>query len=329
MMYKNPVCIRQAAGAIVVASCCLLSQAVHAASCCGGGSASSLVLPKFSRAMIDVSVDFEQYDGFWNQDGKHVPDPPGSDLNQYRLNLSYAHRFASRWQGSASLPYVWNSNIYAGIESNTRGVGDASLSLWYEAFDAIKCVWKVRKPADLMPAAYFGATLTLPTGISPYNDVENSFDITGRGFYRLDANMLLDKTIYPWNATLFLSYGTYLERPVNREYGSYVEPYHKKLGDRKLATVSVGYTHFLESMDSVTLTFAFSHLREESGTIDGRTDTTTGLMKESVTTTLAYSTLDNDWIFKLSWNHTNKSDGWGANFPATDILTLGVSHVLR
>ncbi len=329
MKYKKPVCVKQAVAGLIVSTLCLLNQPVQAASCCGGGSASSLVLPKFSSAMIDVSMDIESYDGFWNQDGTYLPDPPNSDLNQYRFNLSYAHRFAPRWQGSATLPYVWNSNKYAGIESNTRGLGDASISMWYEAFDAIKCVWKVRKPEDLMPAAYFGATLTLPTGTSPYNDVKNSFDITGRGFYRLDANLLLDKTIYPWNATLFMSYGTYLERPVNREYGSYVEPYDKSLGNRQLISASFGYTHFLESMDSMTLTFAFSDLREDKGTINGSTDPTTGFMKDSITTTLAYSTLDNDWIFKVSWNHTNKQDGWGENFPATDILTLGVSHVLR
>ena len=320
---------RRAAGALILASCCLPAPVALAASCCGGGTASSLVLPKFSRAMVDVSADIERYDGFWNQDGAWLPDPPGTDLNQYRLNLSYVHRFSSRWQGSITLPYVWNSNVYAGIDSATQGLGDTLVSLWYEAFDTIKCVWKVRKPADLVPAAYFGAALTLPTGISPYNDVENSFDITGRGFYRLDANMLLDKTIYPWTATLFLSYGTHLERPVNREYGSYVEPYDKKLGDRKVATASFGYTHFLESMDSVTLTIAYSRLHEDKGTIYGATDPTTGLEKDSFTTTLAYSTLDNDWIFKASWNHTIKEDGWGANFPATDILTLGVSHVLR
>jgi hypothetical protein len=58
-----------------------------AASCCGGGSASSLVMPKFSRAMVDVSVDMEQYHGYWNKNGEHVPDPPNSDLTQYRLNV--------------------------------------------------------------------------------------------------------------------------------------------------------------------------------------------------------------------------------------------------
>lgn len=329
MKYKLCHVVQQAIGGLCITGLLVSSQTTQAASCCGGGSASSLVLPKFSSAMIDVSFDIERYDGYWNKSGNYIADPPGSALKQYRLNLSYAHRFDSRWQGSFTLPYVWNSNKYAGLTSYTHDIGDASLSLWYEAFDAIKCVWKVEKAEDLIPASYFGLTLTLPTGVSPYNDVNNSFDITGRGFYRIDANVLLDKTIYPWNATLFLSYGTHIERSVNREYGTYVEPYNKKLGDRKLASASLGYTHFLESMDSITFTLALSHLREENGSINGNTDTTTGFMKQSTTATIAYATFDNDWIYKISWNHANRKDGYGENFPVTDILTFGVSHVFR
>jgi hypothetical protein len=306
-----------------------LAPPVWAASCCGGGSATSLVLPKFSKAMVDVSVDIEQYDGFWNDQGNHIPDPPGSDLKQYRLNLGYAHRLASRWQASVSVPYVWNDNRYSALKSSTDGLGDATANVWYEAFDGIQCVWKVKSPKDLMPAAYFGTSLTIPTGVSPYDDVENSFDITGRGFYRLDGNMLLEKTIYPWNAALQLSYGKHLERSVNREYGKYVEPYDKKLGDRAQGTISAGYTHFLESMSSLTLTAAYSDLWEDKGEIDGLTDPTTGFRKRSVAGILAFATMDRDWVFKLAWSHAIQQDGWGENFPTTDIMTLGMSHVFR
>ncbi len=301
----------------------------QAASCCGGGSASSLVLPKFSRAMSDISFDIEKYDGFWNQEGKHTPDPPGSDLRQYRLNLGYAHRFAPRWQGSVTLPYVWNENDYAGLNSSTNGLGDATVSLWYENFDGIQCVWKVKSLEDLKPAAYFGATLTIPTGISPYDDVENSFDITGRGFYRLDGTVLLDKTVYPWNASLLLSYGTHFERPVNREYGNYVEPYERRLGDRMLATLSLGYTQFLESMSTLTYTLAYSDLKENEGKVDGHRDPATGFRKRSIAATVAFATFDRDWVVKFTWSHTLRGDDWGENFPTTDVYTVGVSRVYR
>lgn len=317
-------------GVLLCAALALLPFApAEAASCCGGGSASSLVLPKFSHAMVDVSFDSEHYDGFWNKDGEHVPDPPGSDLNQYRLNLGYAWRLAPRWQASVSVPYIWNRNRYTALTSNTDGLGDTTATVWYEAFDAIQCVWKVRSPRDLLPAAYFGASLTVPTGVSPYDDVENSFDITGRGFYRLDGTLLLEKTIYPWNMGLQLTYGRYLEREVNREYGNYVEPYDKQLGARAQGSVSGGYTHFLESMASVTFTLAYADLWEDEGEIDGRTDPTTGLRKRSLAGTVAYATLDRDWVVKLSLGHALRQDGRGENFPTTDILTLGISHVFR
>ncbi|MBI4667514.1 MAG: hypothetical protein HY751_14020 [Nitrospinae bacterium] len=300
-----------------------------AASCCGGGSASSLVMPKFSQGMLDVSLDMEKYDGYWNADGKYLPDPPGSSLNQYRLNLAGAKRLAPRWQAYISLPLVWNDNRYSAVKSDTRGVGDVSLGFWYEAFDNIMCVWKVREIADMKPAVYLGASLTAPTGASAYDDVKSSFDVTGRGFYRLDANLLLEKTIFPWSVSFQYSYGVHLERPINREYGEYVNPYHKKLGDRRLWSVSGGYTHFMESMNSLSAGLSYSDLLESGGTIDGMGDPTSGMKKRSVAGTLALASDDRDWVLKFSLSHTFKQDGFGANFPATDIYTIGVSHVLR
>ncbi len=315
--------------ALLVGAVFALPQTLNAASCCGGGSSTSLVLPKFSNSMVDLSISRESYDGYWNKEGDYIEDPKGSELTQWRFNMGFAQRLADRWQMSVTLPYVWNDSDYSGINSATDGIGDSSISLSYEAFDSIQCVWKVRKPADLMPAIYFGPSLTIPTGISPYDDVENSFDVTGRGFYRLDANLLLDKTIYPWNATVALSYGTYIERPVNREYGKYVEPYDKKLGDRSLATISGGYSQILENMDSITYTLGYAYLKEEEGTINGETDSTTGMEKRTLSTTIAYSTVDRNWIVKLTMNHTIKEDGYGENFPATDTVTMGISHVFR
>ncbi|KPK37562.1 MAG: hypothetical protein AMJ69_11120 [Gammaproteobacteria bacterium SG8_47] len=300
-----------------------------AASCCGGGSATSLILPKFSRGMVEIAVDYESYDGYWNQDGDHVPDPPGSDLNQYRINAGYAHRLGANWQASVIVPYVWNNNTYAGLESNTSGIGDTTLNLWYEAFDTVMCVWKVRSWEDLKPATFLGLSLTVPTGVSPYDDAENSFDITGRGFYRLDALALVEKTIYPWTVTAQLAYGKYLERSVNREYGNYVAPYDKQLGDRVFASVSFGYTWFLQSMNSVTLTGNYADLSEGEGTLDGVSDPTTGFRKRSVGATLAHATADRNWVTKLIWNHAIDQDGWGENFPTTDIVTVGVSRVIR
>ena len=307
----------------------LSGSSVWGASCCGGGSAASLVLPKFSKSMIDVSFSIEDYDGYWDAGKKYHSDPPGSDLNQYRLNVGYAMRLASRWQAAIVAPYVWNSNKYNNLSSGTKGLGDMTLGVTYEAFDGMKCVWKVREWKDVIPAVYYGLSLTLPTGISPYDDVVNSFDITGRGFYRLDGSVLLDKTIYPWNASLLFSYGKYLERDVNREYGKYVEPYRKELGDRMLGTATFGYTKFLDNMDTLTFSLAFSHLQEDAGSVAGRTDYSSEMEKNSMAINMAYSTMSRDWVYKFGWSHASPESGMGQNFPVTDVYTLGVSHVFR
>ena len=301
----------------------------QAASCCGGGSASSLVLPKFAKAMLDVSFDYEHYDGFWDNKGNWTMDPQGSNLNQYRLNAGYAHRLDHNWQASVTLPYTFNQNQYANLQRNTSGIGDGTMSVWYETFDKITCVWDVRNWEDLKPAVYFGGTLTVPTGTSPYDDVSDNFDITGRGAYRLDASVLIDKTVYPWNATIGATYGKYLERSVNRDYGTYVEPYHKQLGDRFNSSLSFGYTYFTDEMESITTTVAYAYLREDEAKIDGVIDTTSGINKKSVSATVAWSSEDRDWITKLTYSHAPSRDGWGENFPTTDTITVGVSHVLR
>jgi hypothetical protein len=302
-----------------------------AASCCGGGSASSLILPKTAQAMVDYSFSSERYDGFWTLEGKHLDDPAGSDLNQYQSNFGVAYRMDYRWQISAQLPYVWNQNNYTGIESSTDGLGDSVVSIWYENFDDIKCIWKVTDWESLMPAIYFGSSLTIPTGKSAYSgDVNNSFDVTGRGSYRWDASFLMDKTIYPWNMSVQGSYGKYQKRPVNQEFGRYVEPYDKQLGDRISSSVSIGYTYFLESLDTLTLTTSFNHLRELDAEINGEKDASVkGFSKQSVGLSLAYSTAPMDWIYKLSLNHALHGNGRGENFPTTDMINVGVSYVIR
>lgn len=311
------------------AACLFFTTGAMAGSCCGGGAAASLVLPKFSQAMVDVSVAVEQYHGYWDQGATYKHDPAGSDVSQYRLNAGYARRLAPRWQASIAVPYVRNVNEYSALTSRSDGLGDTTVNLWYETFDGVKCVWKVRELADAVPAVYVGTSLTLPTGISPYDNVQSSFDVTGRGFYRLDANVLIDKTVYPWDAFLSLSYGEYLSRPVNREYGNYVQPYRKQLGNRTSGSFGISYIYFLKSRDMLTFTGSFAYLEEADGTINGDRDSTSGFRKESVGATVALSSMDRGWIYKFSWSHAVREDGWGANFPTTDIYTIGVSHGWR
>jgi len=306
-----------------------LPTSTWAASCCGGGSATSLLVPGYAKAVADLSFDMELYDGYWDQNGNHKNDPPKSDLKQYRLNMGGAYRFTKDWQASVILPYVWNENKYSGTSSSTSGMGDTTLSVWYEAVED-RSSWKISQASDLIPSVTLGLGLLLPTGISPYDDVKSSFDITGRGFYRLDGNLLIEKTINPWSASVALSYGTHFDRSINREYGRYVEPYTKGLGDRFSAMVSAGYRFILGSRgDTVTTTASYAFLHEEGGSINGLTDSSTAFTKQSAGLAFSYANLDQDWSARVSWNHAIAEDGWGKNFPTTDIISVGVRYVFR
>ncbi len=299
----------------------------RAASCCGGGSAASLSVPKYAVAVADLSFDTELYDGYWDQDGTHRPDPPESDLKQYRLNMGLGYRFARDWQTSISLPYVWNDNKYSGVSSQTDGLGDATLSVTYELLDD-NSSWKVNEAKDLIPAVSIGISLLLPTGISPYDEQKSSFDITGRGFYRLDGTLLVEKTIRPWNMSLALAYGTYFDRSVNREYGKYVEPYTKGLGDRFSASAAAGYIFVIGTGgDSITATASYAYLTEGNASYNGVSDSGSGFDKQSLGAAVAYSSSDHNWGLRLGWNHALQQNGWGHNFPTTDVFSVGVRYV--
>jgi hypothetical protein len=315
------------AAALLWGAALLAPTTATAGSCCGGSSAATLNVPKYARAVADLSFDAELYDGYWDKDGNHRADPPNSDLKQYRLNMGLGYRFAKDWQVSANLPYVWNDNRYSGVSSQTDGLGDATLSVMYDLVDDTTA-WKVRDAGDLIPGVSLGLSLLFPTGYSPYDGVTSSFDVTGRGFYRLDGNLLIEKTIRPWTASVALSYGTHFERSVNREYGKYVEPYTKQLGDRFNVTASGGYAYVLGTGgDTITGTLTYAYLTEGDASFNGRSDAGSGFDKQSIGGALNYSSTDHNWSARVGWNHAIQQSGWGRNFPATDIISVGVRYV--
>lgn len=304
-------------------------QPAYAGSCCGGGTAGALLMPKAAKLLFAGSGDFEKYNGYFDRGGRYLSDPPNSDLRQYRLNGGVAVRLASRWQAALASGYVFNSNKYSGLISNTNGPADSVASVTYETFDNIRCVWKVRKWADMIPAVYLASQLTLPTGVSPYDNVQSSFDITGRGFYRLEGKAIVEKTVYPFTLAVTVLYGTHFARPVNRDYGLYVEPYRKRLGDRFTGTAALSYTYFTESMSSLTISTTYIYLHEADATINGYLDKTTGFEKHMFGASLAWATPEREVIYSLSYNPALHEPDLQRNFPATHVFSLGVNYVIR
>jgi hypothetical protein len=323
------VYIISVAAALLVGAATLFQLPAEAASCCGGGSTGSLTVPRYAKGVADLSFDTEIYDGFWNQDGKHVADPPGSDMKQYRLNLGLARRFNQDWTVSVLLPYIWNDNTYSGLSSRTDGLGDTTLALTYDLLED-KSSWRVYELKDIIPAVTAGLSLLVPTGISPYDDVDSSFDVTGRGFYRLDGTLLIEKTVQPWSASLTMAYGMNFERSVNREYGKYVQPYDKQLGDRFSTSIALSRSLYLGTAgDTIMVTGSYAYLHEGDSSYNGEKAVDSGFAKQSLGAALAYSSTDHDWGLRLGWNHAIQQNGWGNNFPTTDIFTLGVRYVFR
>jgi hypothetical protein len=301
-----------------------ISPISFSASCCGGGASSGVILPKFNDAMWDISISSEAYDGYWTQQGQLKADPAGSKLIQRRLSFSYAHRIAEQWQMNVSMPLVDNQNQYSGDSSSVQGMGDTQAGLWFEAFERVTCVYKINGWESLKPSLYFGTTLTLPTGISSYSDrIDNSFDITGRGFYRWDANMIIEKTVYPFSLGWQGSYGVAIKRPVNQEYGQAVTPYNKQLGDRATSVFTGAYTWFLPDLAMLTATLSYASIKEDQTKYDGENDPSSGFDKKTSGLAFSYNSGLRDWIIKLSYNQAEE----GHNYPKTQTLTMGVSHV--
>lgn len=279
--------------------------------------------------MTDISFEFEKYDGYWDSSGEVRSDPPGSDIRQYRAVLTVAQRIGERFQFAAVAPWVWNVSEYTGVSSSSSGVGDLQVTAWYMAVQE-SSAWRADSLADMVPEVELGATLTVPTGVSPYDDVESSFDVTGRGFYRLDANLYVAKTLHPWTGSLSASWGRYLQREVNREYGKYVEPYEKRLGDRLSMAASLGYImYFGTGGDTVTATATFSRVAEGDAKVDGETMENSGFAKSAAGLALSYSSTDHDWSARVGVTHSLAYGGWGEDFPITDVYSVGVRHGFR
>ncbi|MES0490557.1 MAG: transporter [Leptospirales bacterium] len=326
--YQKRKSVKLIQALIIAITAWIIPVEVHAASCCGGGSSTSLILPKFSKSMVSFSAGSEIYHGSYDVEGFHNPDPPQSDLKQYKTTIGGAIRLSDRFQLALSIPYVWNSIQYSGVSSTSNGLGDSSLNLTYETFDNVRCVWKVRDFSDLIPAIYFGVGFLLPTGNSQYSSIKDNFHITGRGFYRGDLKLLIDKSIYAFNISLGATYGKHFTRPVNREYGEYITPYTKQLGDRLVLNAAMGYTFNLDIVN-LTLTGAYSRVEEFAGKIGGKSNPFTAFTKNVLSFTTSVATADKNKVLKFTISHSPEKDYWGTNTAATNTFSIEVWNVIR
>ena len=57
--------------------------------------------------------------------------------------------------------------------------------------------------------------------------------------------------------------------------------------------------------------------------------TSTGFSKTAAGAGIAYTSTDHDWAVRASWSHAIQQNGWGENFPTTDVFSLGVRYGFR
>ncbi len=107
-----------------------------------------------------------------------------------------------------------------------------------------------------------------------------------------------------------------------------MEPYKKDLGDRFSASLSTGYTFVMGTGgDSITATLSYAYLNEADASYNGIKDNGSGFDKQSLGAALSYANNDQNWSIRAGWNHAIKENGWGKNFPTTDVLSVGVRYV--
>lgn len=295
----------------------------QAASCCGGGASSGVILPKFNQAMWDVSLAQKNDKGSWQQDGDHNQTTTGNESLQQNINLNYAHRLNDNWQMSYGLPLTSNQNQNSGKTYSNFAIGDFTIGTWYEAFENVTCVYKITGLESLKPAVYFGSSLTLPTGISAYSDDATEFNTTGAGVYRLDANMLIEKTVYPFSLSWQASYGEHLDRPVYQRYGSEIPRYNLQLGTQTSHTLSFAYTHFLPNLSMLSVTTTLTNVEQKASQINGQDDTATGFDKNTLGLNLSFFNGSREWNIKFN----NSLDFGGNNTAKYFTSSIGVSRV--
>ncbi len=321
---------------LLLLSMLLLPSLSQAASCCGGGGGGGPTLAKDDKYKLDASFDYEGYTGEYLPDGTWKEET--NDIFQLRLNLSGGKRLARDWQAGVLVPFVYNRvDAGPGKVSTSYGIGDIAVAVRYELWDDVGYFPRlIVDRTDWLPSVLLGLGITLPTGISPFDDVASSYDITGRGYYIITPSLSLTKSLNYLNGFTLsagFSYGKALERWVTREYGRSVDAYKRKVGDRISWNMGVAYkigTHLTDEWWWRTIpsgiSIGYAGFNEGEQKIRGVELKDSGIKKNSFTFGLAWMWNVN-WLSRFSFGWVPEYDDVGRNFPTTNTISFGVSYI--
>jgi hypothetical protein len=212
----------------------LYSGGIYSQSCCGGSFYDIAVLSLDKQALFNVGINYDNYNGTWNQNGNW------KKLNitswQMRPLIAGAYRFNKYLQGGITIPYIINRNELPGLKPQASGIGDISVSGRFELFHEYQRYKSGEryKIDSKKPYLAFTFGLTLPTGKSDETAVTES-EITGKGIYSTSLGISTVKSIIQkkFQIGLDLSWQHNFSKTYDKIYNEPLDASQKKkLGDR-------------------------------------------------------------------------------------------------
>jgi hypothetical protein len=205
-----------------------------AQSCCGGSLYDIAVLSLDKKALFNVGINYDNYNGAWNQNGEWRK----INITSWQMKpvIASAYRFNKYLQAGMTIPYVINRNELPGLNPQASGLGDISISGRFELFHEFQR-YKVGDRFQIdrkKPYIAFTAGLTFPTGKSDETATTEA-EITGKGIFSSSLGISAIKSIIQnkFQIALDLSWQHNFEKNYNKLYNEPIEvSLNKKLGDR-------------------------------------------------------------------------------------------------
>jgi hypothetical protein len=207
---------------------------ISAQSCCGGSFYDIAVLSLDKKALFNVGVNYDNYNGVWNQNGEW------KKLNitswQMKPLVAAAYRFNEYLQAGMTIPYVINRNELPGLNPQASGLGDISVSGRFELFHEFQRFKENGRFQVERKKPYLALTagLTFPTGVSD-ETAKTEAEIMGKGIFSSSLGLSAIKSVIQnkFQIGLDLNWQHNFEKKYDKLYNEELQiSQYKKLGDR-------------------------------------------------------------------------------------------------
>jgi hypothetical protein len=220
----------------------LISRSILSQSCCGGSLYDIAVLSLDKKALFTVGVNYDNYNGAWNQNGEW------RKLNitswQMKPLIAGAYRFNKFIQAGLTIPYVINRNELPGLKPQASGLGDLSVSGRFELFHEFqryKTSERFKVDANTPYLAITGGII-FPTGTSD-ESASTEAEITGKGIFSTSLGLSAVKSIIQnkFQIALDLGWQHNFEKTYDKYFNEPQSPEKRKSGDKFIYGLSFIY----------------------------------------------------------------------------------------